>query len=177
MRDHPRSLDEALQQIAHDRDHRSLQQHAANLSDLVRSMAQYGNRRGDPVRMMQSYLGDRWSSLIMHLLSGGMLRHTELRQLIRTVSAERDISQRVLTLKLRILERDGLVERTVTHDQPPRSEYQLTPLGQTAYRHFSALVEWAEGATATVRQARERYDREHPDSAAMISQVLAFEAS
>jgi hypothetical protein len=43
MRDHPRSLDEALQQ------------HAANLSDLVRSMAQYGNRRGDPVRMMQSY--------------------------------------------------------------------------------------------------------------------------
>jgi DNA-binding HxlR family transcriptional regulator len=90
--------------------------------------------------MIQGCLGDRWSSLIMHLLSGGMLRHVELRRLICAVSAEHDISQRLFTLKLKVLERDGLVARTVTVDVPPRVEYALTDLGGAAY------------------------DREHPDS-------------
>ena len=105
----------------------------------------------------------------MHLLSGGMLRHTELRRLIRVVSAEHDISQRVLTLKLRVLERDGLVARSVTYDVPPRVEYRLTELGETAYGHFAALVRWAEQATPAIRAARLDHDRRHPDSAALIA--------
>ncbi|MEK8052832.1 helix-turn-helix domain-containing protein [Ideonella sp. DXS22W] len=139
--------------------------HLRNLADLLANMARYGNRRDDPVRTVPALLGDRWSSLVMHLLSGGMLRHAELRRLIGLVSAEQDISQRVLTLKLRTLERDGLVLRQTTADVPPRVTYQLTALGEQAYAHFSALVRWAEHTSAAVRAARDDYDRRHPGAA------------
>ena len=157
-------LDDVVEAIAGDRSALDRARLVGNLVDLQRKMAQFGNRRNDPVRMIQSYLGDRWSSLIMHLLSGGMLRHAELRRLICVVSAEHDISQRVLTLKLKVLERDGLVARTVTDDVPPRVEYALTGLGSAAYDRFAALVAWAEQASQPIRAAREAYDREHPDS-------------
>jgi DNA-binding HxlR family transcriptional regulator len=133
---------------------------------LLANMARHGNRRDDPVRTTPAYLGDRWSSLVMHLLSGGMLRHTELRRLIALVSAEHEISQRMLTLKLRVLERDGMVQRQVTADVPPRVEYTLTAMGSEVYAHFIALVRWAERATPAIRAARSDYDRRHPDSAA-----------
>jgi DNA-binding HxlR family transcriptional regulator len=156
---------EALSPECADRD-----RHVDNLSALTESMARFGHDRGDPVRTIQGYLGDRWSSLVMHLLSGGMLRYTELRRLIGVVSAERDISQRVLTLKLRILERDGLIARHVTTHNPPHVEYQLTALGQGAYEHFSALVRWAEQATPPIRSARRDYDRQHPEFMASLTQ-------
>lgn len=162
------ALHEVLKVISADRSAGDRERHAANLSALVAKMQAFGNRRGDPVRMIQSYLGDRWSSLLMHLLHGGMLRHAELRRLIKTVSAEHDISQRMLTLKLRVLERDGLISRSTTCDVPPRVEYRLTDLGETGYGHFAALVQWAERSTATVREAREAYDQRNPDSAAML---------
>lgn len=143
------------------------QQHQANLRDLLTRMAQFGTERGDPVRTVPAYLGDRWSSLVMHLLKGGMLRHGELRKLICVVSAEQDISQRMLTLKLRVLERDGLIHRTVTDDVPPRVEYRLSALGLESYAHFAELVRWAESASTAVRQARAAYDALHPDGPAL----------
>jgi DNA-binding HxlR family transcriptional regulator len=164
-------LQHALDAIAADRSDSARALHARNLGTLLRNMARFGNRRDDPVRMVQGYLGDRWSSLVMHLLSGGMLRFTELRRLIRLCSAEQDISQRVLTLKLRVLERDGLVDRHVTDDQPPRVEYRLTALGQGAYEHFAALVHWSEQASSGIRAARRDFDARHPDSAAMLDQA------
>ena len=129
-----------LQETLHALGPEQAQQHEANLRDLLTRMAQFGTERGDPVRTVPAYLGDRWSSLVMHLLNGGMLRHADLRRLICIVSAEHEISQRMLTLKLRILERDGLIERQTTADVPPRVEYRLTPLGQGMYAHFAALV-------------------------------------
>lgn len=104
----------------------------------------------------------------MHLLSGGMLRFTELRRLIGLVSSEHEISPRVLTMKLRILERDGLVSRHVTEHTPPRTEYRLTALGIGAYEQFSRLVEWAESATPSIRMARRDYERHHPELAAAL---------
>lgn len=154
--------------IGADRPAAERQRHLDNLGRLLADMARHGNRRDDPVRTTPAYLGDRWSSLVMHLLSGGMLRHAELRRLIALVSAEQDISQRVLTLKLRVLERDGMVLRRVTADVPPRVEYLLTPLGAEVYGHFIALVRWAEQATPAIRAAREDYDRRHPDAAALL---------
>ena len=161
-------LDDVVEAISGDRSGSDRARMVANLIALQRKMAQFGNRRNDPVRMIQSYLGDRWSSLIMHLLSGGMLRHVELRRLICALSAEHDISQRVLTLKLKVLERDGIVLRTVTTDVPPRVEYALSTLGLAAYDHFASLVSWAEEASIPIRAARESYDLEHPDSAALF---------
>lgn len=156
----------ALETLSGDRSDRD--RHVENLSALTESMARFGHDRSDPVRTIQGYLGDRWSSLVMHLLSGGMLRYVELRRLISVVSAERDISPRVLTLKLRILERDGLIARHVTTHNPPHVEYQLTALGLGAYEHFSALVRWAEQATPPIRSARRDYDLHHPEFSASL---------
>lgn len=165
---HP--LDDAVDAIAADRDEPAHRRHAQNLTALTRNMARFGNQRGDPVRMIQGYLGDRWSSLVMHLLSGGMLRFNELRRLIALVSAEHEISARMLSLKLRVLERDGLLSRHVTDDVPPRVEYELTALGLAAYEHFAALVRWSEQASSLIRAARRDYDAQHPDAESLVRQ-------
>lgn len=149
------------------------EQHRANLHELLLRMDRFGTQRTEPVRTVPAYMGDRWSSLVMHLLGGGMLRHADLRRLICIVSAEHEISQRMLTLKLRILERDGLIERQTTADVPPRVEYRLTPLGQSMYAHFAALVRWAELASSAIKSARERYDARHPDGPSLLGGAAA----
>jgi DNA-binding HxlR family transcriptional regulator len=159
-----------LDAIGPDRSPAERQRHQDNLRSLLANMARHGNQRDDPVRATPALLGDRWSSLVMHLLSAGMLRHAELRRLISLVSAEQDISQRVLTLKLRMLERDGLLLRQVTTDVPPRVAYQLSEMGHQAYAHYLALLRWAEQATPAIRAARAAYDLQHPDSAALLQQ-------
>lgn len=140
-------------------------EHEAGLRTLLAKMARYGHGRDEPVRAVAALLGDRWSSLTMHLLHSGMLRHADLRRLMALVSAEREVSQRMLTLKLRLLERDGLIERSVVDGAPPRVEYRLTELGRGAYAHFAALVTWTESVTPRIRAARERYDHLHPGEA------------
>ena len=160
----PARLAEALAAIAAGREGT----HEANLRALLTGMATYGNLRGDSVRTVPAYLGDRWSSLVMHLLHGGMLRHAELRRLIQVVSAEHEISQRMLTLKLRMLERDGLIVRKLTADVPPHAEYRLTALGRAGYAHFAALLRWAEQSSAAIRSAREIHDGDDPAAAALL---------
>jgi DNA-binding HxlR family transcriptional regulator len=169
------TLPEALDALGNDHEGAQRQRHADNLAVLLHNMQTFGNRRDAPVRTVPACLGDRWSSLVMHLLSGGMLRHSELRRLITVVSAEHDISQRMLTLKLRVMERDGLIERRVTSDVPPRTEYRLTTLGSQAYAHFTVLVRWAEQASAAIRTARMAYDRQHPESAQLLSDSVSSE--
>ena len=97
-------------------------------------------------------VGDKWSVMIVVLLGEGPRRFNELR---RTVDG---ISQRMLTLTLRGLERDGLVTRTVTPTIPPRVDYALTELGHSLWPPMRALGEWARANRATVDAARARYD-------------------
>jgi len=149
--------------------HRSefeIQRHRRNLRWLAQGMATNGNERDAPIRVGYSFVGDRWSSLILHLLSGGSLRHTELRRLIEVVSAEHEISQRQLTLKLRVLEREGLVSRTVTQHPLPRVDYAMTEIGCEFYEHLAALTRWLERSTAPILQARQRYRALHGDDSA-----------
>jgi DNA-binding HxlR family transcriptional regulator len=82
-------------------------------------------------------LGDKWSLLIVNILSQGPQRFTTLKY------AADGISQRMLTLTLRKLERDGIVERTAFAEVPPRVEYALSGLGQTLVGPASALADWA----------------------------------
>lgn len=89
------------------------------------------------VRDILSRVGDKWSVLVIGLLRGGPKRFSELR---RTIPG---ISQRMLTLTLRGLERDGLVRRTVYPSIPPRVDYELTRLGRTLIRPVQALATWA----------------------------------
>lgn len=104
------------------------------------------------VRKTLDRVGDKWSLLVMAKLNGGTLRFTELRRQID------GISQRMLTLTLRQLERDGLVRRTVYAVVPPRVDYNLTALGTTLLDPIHALVQWTLAHQPEVAEARRTYD-------------------
>jgi DNA-binding HxlR family transcriptional regulator len=97
-------------------------------------------------------IGDKWSVLIVSRLGNGRLRFNELKRDIG------GISQRMLTLTLRGLERDGLITRTVFPTVPPRVEYELTPLGRSLLAPVTALGEWARQNRAKIEQARTKFD-------------------
>jgi DNA-binding HxlR family transcriptional regulator len=108
------------------------------------------------VREVLNRVGDKWSVLIVGLLADGPKRFSELRRAIE------GISQRMLTLTLRGLERDGLVIRTVYPTIPPRVEYQLTELGRTLQRPIQSLAKWAQENRERIQQSRNRYDARSP---------------
>jgi len=105
-------------------------------------------------------IGDKWSVMVVGHLTRRTMRFNELRHAIG------GISQRMLTLTLRNLERDGLVTRTVYPEIPPRVEYQLTELGGTLTEPLDALWNWAAEHMDTVSEARANYDRAHVAAAA-----------
>jgi DNA-binding HxlR family transcriptional regulator len=105
-----------------------------------------------PVREVLDRVGDKWSVLVVVLLGTGSHRFSELHRSIE------GISQRMLTLTLRGLERDGLVRRTVHASVPPRVDYELSDLGRTLLGPLSALEDWAVTHQPDVVAARERYD-------------------
>jgi DNA-binding HxlR family transcriptional regulator len=106
-----------------------------------------------PVTDILSRVGDKWSVMIVMLLGPGAKRFNEIKRAIN------GISQRMLTLTLRGLERDGLVTRTVTPTVPPRVDYELTGLGQSLRGPIDALGEWAFANRDEVDAARARFDR------------------
>jgi DNA-binding HxlR family transcriptional regulator len=97
-------------------------------------------------------VGDKWSVLIIVLLGNGPKRFNEIK---RTVGG---ISQRMLTLTLRGLERDGLVKRTQFPTIPPRVDYELTELGQSLWEAVKPLGEWAQGHVQHITRARAAFD-------------------
>ena len=98
-------------------------------------------------------VGDKWSVLIVVLLEMGPRRFNDLKRSIP------GISQRMLTLTLRSLERDGLVERTVKPHIPPHVSYGLTELGRSLCVPVRALCEWAEENVAVIDIARKRFEK------------------
>ena len=99
-----------------------------------------------------SRIGDKWSVLIVQCLADGPQRFSELRRAIPT------ISQRMLTLTLRGLERDGLVSRTVTPSIPPRVDYELTELGHSLRGPVCALSRWALDNIDAIHGAQTAFD-------------------
>ena len=97
-------------------------------------------------------IGDKWSVLVVDTLADGSHRFSELRREIPSVS------QRMLTLTLRNLERDGLVSRTVTPTIPPRVDYELTELGHSLKVPINALSQWALDNVASINAAQARFD-------------------
>jgi len=105
-------------------------------------------------------IGDKWTVLVVQTLAEGPKRFNELRREIPAVS------QRMLTLTLRNLERDGLVNRTVTPSIPPRVDYELTELGQSLQGPICGLARWANENVEAIHEAQARYDSEHDESIA-----------
>jgi DNA-binding HxlR family transcriptional regulator len=101
-------------------------------------------------------VGDKWSVLIIVLLGDGAKRFNEIKRLVG------GISQRMLTLTLRGLERDGLVTRTVFPTIPPRVDYELTPLGHSLWQAVEPLGLWARSHVPDIHKARDKFDRGKP---------------
>ena len=102
-----------------------------------------------------SRIGDKWTVLVVETLGRGSKRFNELRREIPSVS------QRMLTLTLRNLERDGLVSRKVTPTIPPRVDYELTELGASLQKPISELAAWALDHVTMIHEAQARFDAEH----------------
>jgi len=104
-------------------------------------------------REMLVRIGDKWSVYVIHVLGdAGTLRFNMIRSQVE------GISQRMLTVTLRGLERDGLVTRVVYPEVPPRVEYSLTRLGKTLRELVRGLVKWSEAHLKEVDRARAAYD-------------------
>lgn len=105
-----------------------------------------------PVRDVLGSLGDRWTTLLLMALASGPRRFSALNRQVP------DISKRMLTQTLRDLERDGLITRQVFPTKPPSVEYRLSSLGESLLDPLVALIGWARGRHAEIRQARTRFD-------------------
>lgn len=110
-------------------------------------------------------VGDKWTVLVVGYLSGGPMRFSELKRGIG------GISQKMLTITLRGLERDGFVTRTVFPSIPPRVDYELTDLGRELRVPVNALGEWARVNIARVKQARERFDNAQSEQPAPVARA------
>jgi DNA-binding HxlR family transcriptional regulator len=114
------------------------------------------NRASEDCRAVSSVLarvGDKWSVLIIVLLGNGPKRFNEIKRMVG------GISQRMLTLTLRGLERDGLVKRTQFPTIPPRVDYELTQLGRSLWDAVKPLGKWAQGHVKHIAKARAAFDK------------------
>lgn len=111
-------------------------------------------------------VGDKWSLLIVVTLSEGPVRFNELKRQIG------GISQRMLTLTLRSLERDGLLTREIYPTIPPRVDYALTPLGRSLIGPVSALAEWAQTHIEEIELARQNFDRKAAAKPGLVKSLL-----
>lgn len=106
-----------------------------------------------PIRDVLSRIGDKWSMLVLITLhTNGIMRFSDIHKTIA------DVSQRMLTVTLRTLESDGLVERKVYAKVPPRVEYRLTERGLSLIPHLEGLVSWALQQMPGIMESREKND-------------------
>jgi DNA-binding HxlR family transcriptional regulator len=103
-------------------------------------------------RSVLDLIGDKWSLYVVAFLGDGPRRFTELKRGVE------GISQRMLTVTLRGLERDGVLTRTVHEVMPPHVSYQLTPMGRSLLRVSGLLIEWSEQHLPKINAARAAYD-------------------
>ena len=110
------------------------------------------------VNSVLARVGDKWSVLIIVLLGDGTKRFNEIKRLVG------GISQRMLTLTLRGLERDGLITRTLFPTIPPRVDYELTDLGRSLWAAVEPLGLWARDHVPDIHKAREKFDKKSKSS-------------
>jgi DNA-binding HxlR family transcriptional regulator len=132
-------------------------EHGCDWSETMRDPA---NPVCRTISTLLSRIGDKWTVLVVQTLGEGPKRFNELRREIPSVS------QRMLTLTLRNLERDGLVSRTVTPTIPPRVDYELTELGNSLQKPICGLVTWTMDNVGAIHSAQAKFDAARDDSIA-----------
>jgi DNA-binding HxlR family transcriptional regulator len=116
-----------------------------------------------PTRQVLDRLADKWTTMVIGVLSRGPMRFSAIPRQIE------GISQKMLTQSLRELERDGLLTRTVYAEVPPRVEYELTALGETLIGLMRAITDWAGEHIAEVQAAQSAYDEVGRKSSVVIN--------
>lgn len=117
------------------------------------NLKKYGDEAHCPIRNVVDRIGDKWSVLVMLCLDeAGVLRFNEIHKHIST------ISQKMLTVTLKMLEADGLIKRTVYPQVPPKVEYSLTPRGQSLMPHLHGLAEWAKQNMTRIMTSRKKFE-------------------
>ncbi|TGD71525.1 transcriptional regulator [Mangrovimicrobium sediminis] len=107
-----------------------------------------------PARTVLDRVGDKWSVMVLIVLAEQKrLRFTQLKDHINGVTPK------VLTQSLRAMERDGLINRHIYAEVPPRVEYDLTKLGKSLLKAVSTLASWSEDNVSEIMKARAKYDR------------------
>lgn len=105
-----------------------------------------------PIRNILSRIGDKWSMLVLYTLETDEAKR--FKELQRNIP---DISQKILTATLRMLEADGLVKREAFAEVPPRVEYSLSDKGKTLLPHINALLSWATDNMDDIYESRRHY--------------------
>ena len=119
--------------------------------EMEKSLQNFTPTGSCPIRDILNRLGDKWSMLVLLTLdANGVMRFSEIH---RTLG---DISHRMLTVTLRMLETDGMIRREVYAEVPPRVEYSLTERGRSLLPHIFGRVEWAETNKEAILAARRK---------------------
>lgn len=117
-----------------------------------KNLNKFSNIEDCPIRNVIDRIGDKWSVLVLLVLEEeGILRFNEIHKIIAT------ISQKMLAVTLKSLESDGLVNRTVYPQIPPKVEYQLTERGNSLLPHLHELVVWAKGNLEAIQASRREF--------------------
>ncbi len=114
-----------------------------------------------PLRDLLTRLGDKWTVLLLITLAKKTPHRARFGEIKKEIP---DISQRMLTTTLRTLERDGLLERTVYPEVPPRVEYELTKRGVSILKPMDGLVEWIEEHWVDIKKTRVKFDKKQSAS-------------
>ena len=130
----------------------------SRLEALAHEMDMSGRDRENPIREVFALLGDRWTMLILLALGAGGWRHATLKRIIGALAIEGAISQRMLTLKLRALERDGFVRRRTSNDVPPRVDYWLSESGLALLGEANRLLAWVREQREAIEASRCSFD-------------------
>lgn len=134
----------------------------------VRNEAQlHGHTGCKSIAETLARIGDKWTVLVVGALQNGPRRYSELR---REVAG---ISQRMLTLTLKGLEQDGIVERTMYPTIPPRVDYELTELGRDLLVPLKALFQWAVNNRTRMLDAREKFEQKNPQKTPQLKSFTA----
>ena len=124
-------------------------------------------RAACPVDSLMPRLGDKWTIHVMAMLQQAGEKGMRFSALKNGIE---DISQKMLTVTLRALERDGLVTRTVYPQVPPRVEYRLTELGATLLPAMHSLMNWLQASWSAIQRNRQQFDHQ---TATLSSQQLS----
>jgi DNA-binding HxlR family transcriptional regulator len=164
------AVEEAMDRIraclpANDTDAEAEAARLKHLEWMITSQRRFGVERTAPVPSLLVHVGNYWCGGILLILYSGPLRPSSMLKILGLMEPDHKISQRMLTLNLRELERDGLIEREIFASRRAHVEYCLTPLGRALSSIVASLIDLGTANVSQIVAAREAFDARADDPA------------